>query len=172
VPIYLDGVRIGAHRKCHPFVTNELEGKKLSAPVTEALSSEQKTITVLAGDHARLAVLICADLIDDRIPQKLIAAGVSTLVVPSFTPKKGTFNGTIADLASRRQAVAVIANAPPQNAGSPFHLMAAAPRPDPAEQTTTFPRPGEEPSELAIFDPNKNFDEALLWVVEPPEGAD
>jgi hypothetical protein len=161
--IYLNGRRIGAHRKCHPYRAGKLDGKKFNLPLSEALSKEQKTITVHAGEHARFAVVICADLIDDRIPQKLLAAGVSTLIVPSFTPKKGAFNGPIADLASRRQGVAVIANAPPDDATTSFHLMVAAPRPDPDAQTTTFPRPSETPTELAVFDPNEDFDSAISW---------
>lgn len=162
--IYLDCELIGAHRKCHPYPVRSFRGKRLPAMLTEALSPEPKTIVVYAGEHSRFAVVICADLTDDRIPQKLLAAGVSTLIAPSYTPKKGNFNGPIADLASRRQGIAVIANAPPIGAPTPFHLMVAAPRPDPADQTTTFPLAGETPTEIALFDPNKDFPEAITWL--------
>jgi hypothetical protein len=162
--IYLDGRLIARHRKCHPYTATRLEGKQLPAPLCEAITREQKTITVLSGEHTRLAVVICADLIDEYIPQKLIAAGVNTLIVPSFTPKKGSFNGAIADLASRRQGIAVIANAPPADATSPFHGMVAVPRPDPEEQSRTFPTHSDPaPTQIAVFDPNEELARAISW---------
>jgi hypothetical protein len=118
--IYLDGKLVGRHRKCRAYIASQLEGEDLSEPLREALSAEQKTITVLSGEHARLAVVICADLVHEYIPQKLLAAYVNTLAVPCFTPKKGSFNGPIADLASRRQAVCAVVNAPPEEATSPL----------------------------------------------------
>lgn len=161
--LYLDGKRIGTHRKCHPYEASELEGKRLPIPLREALSGEPKTITIHAGDHARFAVVICADLNDDFIPQKLVAAGVNTLIVPSFTAKAGAFNGPIADLASRRQGISVIANAPPEEAASAFRLMTAAPRPEPGQQTMTFPRARETATRLAVFDPNQELEKAVQW---------
>ncbi len=162
--VYLDGHMVARHRKCHPYTATKLEGKQLPAPLCEAITREQKTITVLSGEHTRLAVVICADLVDEYIPQKLLAAGVNTLIVPSFTPKKGSFNGTIADLASRRQGIAVVANAPPEEATSPFHGMVAVPRPDPEEQSRTFPgRAGASPTEIAVFDPNVELERAITW---------
>lgn len=78
--------------------------------------------------------------------------------------KKGSFNGPIADLASRRQAVCVVANAPPAEATAPFHCMVAAPQEDPDDQSRAFPRDGDgEPTRIAVFDPNKKLDEAVSW---------
>jgi hypothetical protein len=162
--IYLDGKDVGSHRKCHPYIASKLEGKKLPQPLGEAITAEQKKITVLSGEYSRLAVVICADLNDQYIPQKLIAAGVNTLLVPSFTPKKGSFSGPIADLAARCQGVSVIANAPPDEAAAPFHGMVAVPRPNPAEQSAAYPHPeGPQPTRIAVFDPNEPIQSAIQW---------
>ncbi|HEX5712258.1 MAG TPA: hypothetical protein VFX85_02970 [Solirubrobacterales bacterium] len=162
--IYLEGRRVGFHRKCKPFVARRLNGKELPHPMTEALTGEQKAITVLSGELSRLAVVICADVNHDSIPQKLLAAGVNTLLVPSHTPKRGGFSGPIGDLASRCQGVSVIANAPPDESVNPFHGMVAVPRPGPEGQTRTYPLPAEEdPTQIAIFDPTVPLGEAISW---------
>jgi hypothetical protein len=163
--VYLDGELIATHRKCNAYHLTKFGGESLASPLREALSGEPKEITVLAGEYSRLAVVICNDLNDtSSIPQKLLAAGVNTLVAPSFTPKKGSFRGPIGDLAARCQAVAMIANAPPAEAATPFHGMVAIPVPDPGEAVRVFPSPPEKAAgQIAIFDPNKPLSEAVSW---------
>jgi hypothetical protein len=163
--IYLEGRLVAVHRKCHAYEATRMGGKKLQRPVKEGITSEPKSITVLSGELSRFAVVICADLNDTgSIPQKLLAAGVNTLIVPSFTPKKGSFRGPVGDLSARCQAIAVIANAPPADAVTPFHGMVALPLPGPDEALQTYPLPPAVPEgQIAVIDPNKPLAEAISW---------
>jgi predicted amidohydrolase len=163
--IYVDGKHVGSHRKCNAYYATKLNGQEVSPPLREAITGEPKEITVLSGEFTRLAVVICNDLNDtDGIPQKLLAAGVSTLLVPSFTPKKGSFRGPAGDLAARCQAVVAIANAPPAESASPFHGMIAVPLPDPTEAVDVYPKPDRPAAgRIAVFDPNKPLKEAVKW---------
>jgi hypothetical protein len=163
--IYLEGHLVAVHRKCHAYEATRLGGKKLPRPAKEGITSEPKSIIVLSGELSRLVVVICADLNDTgSIPQKLLAAGVNTLIVPSFTHKKGSFRGPTGDLAARCQAIAVIANAPPADATSPFYGMVALPLPGPEEALGTYPVPPDEAEgQIAVVDPNEPFPEAISW---------
>jgi hypothetical protein len=163
--IYLDGELVANHRKCNPYYATRLNGESLSLPSREGITDEPKEITVLSGEHTRLAVVICNDLNDTgSIPQKLLAAGVSTLLVPSFTPKKGAFRGPIGDLAARCQAVALIANAPPAEASTPFHGMVAVPLPDPKEAVAAYSGALDAMGgQIAIFDPNEPLSTPITW---------
>jgi predicted amidohydrolase len=163
--VYLDGESVASHRKCNAYEATKLGGKSWSPPLREALTREPKEIVVLSGEYSRLAIVICNDLNDTgSIPQKLLAGAVNTLVVPSFTSKKGAFRGPMGDLAARCQAVAVVANAPPADAASPFHGMVAVPLPDPKEGIEVYPAPGEEAGgQIAVIDPNKPLQEAIDW---------
>jgi hypothetical protein len=162
--VYLDGIEVAAHRKIKPFPTKELNGEALEEPLLEGLTEEPKSFTVLSGGSSRFGVAICADLNHLANPEKLVAAGVNLLAVPSFTPQPGAFNGPIADLASRCQGVAVVVNAPPLGAELPFHLMVAVPRPLPGEQTRSFSAPAcEDVPRIAIFDPNLPLTKAVKW---------
>ena len=172
--IYLDGNLVAAHRKIHPFELRRWTGVKLKRPLLENLTNESKTITVLSGTRTRLAVLICADLNDLSIPPLLEGAGVNLLLVPALTADEGAFNGGICGLASRHQGVSVIANAgfpaddhdPKESDGEgaeTFLLMAAVPRPDVAEQSRGYPTPPEGCPCVALIDPNKPLDRAVIW---------
>jgi hypothetical protein len=161
--IYLRGEEIGAYRKNKPYKTERLNGEDLAEPLLEGLTSEPKVITVLSGSKTRLAVAICADINHLKNPEKLLAACVNLLFVPSFTPEPGAFNGPVADLAARCQGVSVILNAPPDDAATPFHLIAGVPRQNPGEQTAMYSPPGETPTHLGLFDPNLPLDRALEW---------
>lgn len=164
--IYLDGDEVCSYRKNKPYRAKELNGKPLESPLLEGLTDEPKAITVLSGKRTRLAVSICADINHLTNPAKLLAAGVNLLIVPSFTPQPGSFNGPIADLAARCQGVSVITNAPPNQAEIPFHLMVGVPRPAPEEQTAMFPNGSETepPTQIAVIDPNEPLKKAVKWV--------
>jgi hypothetical protein len=167
--IYLDGTRVATHRKVHPYTARELPGGS-SGPLVEDITREQKTITVLSGRHTRLAVVICADLNERRIPQMLEAAGVNLLLVPALTVRVGAFNGAICGLASHCQAVAVIANAKldelpdVDEAEQPFLVMAAIPMPHADQQSHEY-RTSDEPPLVAVLDPNLplKHDDAVVW---------
>ncbi|HEY2055991.1 MAG TPA: hypothetical protein VGH14_18810 [Solirubrobacterales bacterium] len=163
--VYLDGERVGTARKHHAFETKELNGKRLDRAARENISPEQKTMRILSGRETRLAVVICADALDTYIPLKVQAAGVNLLLVPSFTPKPGSFTGPPAAIATACQGVTVIANAPPADAATPFHGIAAVPRPLLPEQSTVFPASSVTPTEIAVIDPNlpMNAEDAVVW---------
>jgi predicted amidohydrolase len=163
--VYLDGRRITTARKHHAYEARELNGKKLEPPARENLSPEQKTIRILSGRGTRLAVVICADALDTYIPAKLQAAGVNLLLIPSFTSKPGSFTGPPTAIATACQGVTVIANAPPADAATPFHGIAAVPRPQTPEQTITFPEGSTSPTEIAVVDPNlpMSAKDAVQW---------
>jgi hypothetical protein len=158
--VYVDGERVGEHRKYNPFEARELDGRSL----TEGLTNERKAIRVLSGEFTRLAIVICADLNDSSGPQKLIAAGINTLIVPSFTTKMGAFRGPIGDLSARCQAVCVIANAPPDEAAHPFYGIVTVPRPVSEEAVATYPTDfGPVPGQIVVFDPEEPLSTALSW---------
>jgi hypothetical protein len=163
--VYLDGERIAAARKHHAYEARELNGKKIQPPAKENLSPEQKTIRILSGRETRLAVVICADAIDSYIPAKIPAAGVNLLLIPSFTPEPGSFTGPPTTIATTCQGVTVIANAPPADARTPFHGIAAVPRPLTRQQTALFPGGSTSPTEIAVVDPNlpMNARGAVQW---------
>ncbi len=175
--IYLDGQPIATHQKIHPFRTKHLGGHDLSAKLTEGLTREQKTITVLSGEHTRLAVAICADLNDETIPRLLEGAGVNLLLVPAMTRHAGSFQGAICGLASRCQAVAVIVNsgldprADQDEEQPPFLVMAAVPRPEPEQQSRSYRDGGERRTRVGIIDPNATLESAMTWMGSLPPGG-
>jgi hypothetical protein len=163
--VYLAGRQIGSGRKQHAYEARELNGEKLSPPAVENLSLEQKTVVILSGVQTRMAVAICADLLDDYLPFKLQVAGVNLMLAPIFTPKPGSFSGAALGIAANCQGVAVLANAPPADASTPFHGIAAVPRAIPAAHTAMYPLPETTPSEVAVIDPNlpMNDAKAIVW---------
>jgi hypothetical protein len=168
--IYLDGERVATHRKIHPFRTKLIGGRILERRISEGLTSERKQITVLAGEHTRLAVVICADLNDDTIPLLLQGAAVNFLLVPALTGGSGAFNAAIAGLACHHQAVVVIVNPTLERdstkAGvpAPFRVLAGVPRPEPADQVGSFPLVDEQPTEIGVIDPNAVLPRAMRWL--------
>lgn len=168
--IYLDGRLVATHRKIHPFMTRHLAGHDLPEASKEDLTTEIKRITVLSGNRTRLAVVLCADLNDESIPLLLEGAGVNLLLVPAMTNGAGAFTGAVCGLASRCQAVALVVNADldpnplDDEAGPPFLILAAVPRPDPEEQSCRYPSDGQPRSYANVIDPNERLLEALQIV--------
>lgn len=161
--IYVDGVKVGRHRKIHPFLATVPEGG--SEKVREAITHTPGEITLLSGERTRLAVAICADLDDKRISALLVEAGANLLLVPSFTDAQGAFNGAICNLASNCQGVAVIANSQlGKGAEQRFRVAVAVPRAALGKQSAEYGPDGERPlAEAALFDPNLELREALRW---------
>lgn len=166
--IYLDGRRVGRHRKINPYNLRKLpDGRTLPQTLREDLTDEIKPITVFSGVHTRMAVVICSDLIDEKLAVQLQDAGVNLLLVPALTPEPGSFNGDICTLASHCQGVSVIANVDtslyPRSRPSPFMVMAAVPRPRIGEQSREYRRRRGGPA-VALFDPNRRLRSALRWL--------
>ncbi|HEX7245806.1 MAG TPA: hypothetical protein VF245_09605 [Solirubrobacterales bacterium] len=167
--VYLRGERVAVHRKFHPVKFEELGGFKFDRKREEALTREPKTITVLAGERTHLAVLICADLNDDRIPEILISAGINLLLVPSLTPHPGSFNGAICDVACYSQGVAAVVNAELNGADpdreGPFFAMAAVPRSKARSQSEEFrPDPDAARPAIGVIDLNRPLSAAVSWM--------
>ena len=159
--IYLRGRLIARHRKIHPFRTKYLGGHELARKLPEGITSERKTITVLSGEHSRLASVICADLNDDVISSLLHGAHVNLLLVPALTGGVGGFTGAVDELASKCQAISVVVNGslgrkPEDGNGAelPFLVIGAVPRPEPDEQSQSFHMPTQAPR-LGVIDPNR-----------------
>ncbi len=177
-PIYLDGVRIHGHRKIHPFQTSYMAGQRLPRPCREAITDEQKTIRVLASEHTRLAVVICADLNNKEIHALLMEAGVNLLLVPALTSGTGSFTGAMTPISSYSQGVVVVVNSvldpkPPKTETDeaaavedpPWLLMVAVPRPAPDEQIGRFfAEEGQPRPRGSIIDPNLRLNDAHRWL--------
>jgi predicted amidohydrolase len=162
--IYLDGKFVARARKHHGFRTKEIAGNRSSEALLEDLSAEQKTIMVLSGARTRLAVVICADLQEAKIPALLVAAGVNLLVAPSMTKRAGSFNTPVSQIAGWCQGVAVLVNTRWGEDGKPFLCLCAVPREDPGEQTAALPDDGRNPAPfLGVFDPNLPLPDAVTW---------
>jgi predicted amidohydrolase len=165
--IYLDGKMIGRHRKIYPFRLRRLpNGDLLPHPLDEALTRERKPITVFAGDLTRMAVMICSDLIGDKLAAQLQDAGVNLLLVPALTPEPGSFNGDVCMLASHCQGVAVIVNADGSmfKRARPFMVIAAVPRPLVRDQAREYRRRFRRAPAVGILDPNRRLKKALKWL--------
>jgi predicted amidohydrolase len=163
--IYLDGKFVARARKHHGFRTKEIAGETYPEALLEDLSREQKTIMVLSGTRTRLAVVICADLQEAKIPALLVAAGVNLLLVPTMTQRIGSFNTPLSQVAGLSQGVAVLANTRWGDDGRPFLCFCAVPREAPAEQTAALPDDGSEPAPvLGVFDPNLPLPGAVSWL--------
>lgn len=162
--IYLDGECVAIARKHHAYKTKVLGTKTFDKPQLEDLTKEQKTIMVLSGRRTRLGVVICADLLETEIPRLLIDAGVNLLLAPAMTPKIGSFNTPLTEIAGFCQGVAAVANTRWHEDGKPFLCMCAVPRSDPAQQSAALRGDGDNPApELAVFDPNQPLPDAVSW---------
>ena len=162
--VYLDGKCIAVARKHHPFATRRIAGKTFPDEVVEDLTGEQTTIMVLSGRYTRIAVVICADLLESDIPSLLVAAGVNLLLAPAMTRKIGSFNASIAEIAGYCQGVSAIANPRLSADGKPFLCMLGTPRPSPSEQSAALTGDGvAPPPSIGIFDPNEPLPGAVEW---------
>lgn len=167
--IYLDGEQVAVHRKFHPFEFKSVGAIELDRRRSEALTGEQKTMTILAGERTRTVVLICADLNDDRLSDVLISAGVNLMLVPSLTPSPGAFNAPICDIACYCQGVGAIANVELDGVEPgeerPFFAMASAPHPRSGWQSHEYVPEGEVARPAAgLLDPNLPLKRALKWL--------
>lgn len=162
--IYLDGEHVATSRKQLPFKTKALGGVTYEEPLREDLSDEPRPLTVLSSTHTRLAVVICADLIDARIPSRLVAAGVNLLLAPAMTPKAGSFETTVEEISGRRQGVSAIANLRLSEAGKPFLCMLGTPRADrEARLATLTGAAAPAPPDIAFFDSHAALPGAVEW---------
>ncbi len=166
--IYLDGERIGRHRKIHPFKLGRMpNGEKLPHPLTEDLTREPKPITIFAGKATRMAVMICSDLIGTKLAAQLEDARVNLLLVPALTPEPGSFAGDVCRLASHCQGVSVVANGDGslfEYVRRPFMVMAAVPRPLIREQAREYRRRFRGAPAVGVFNPNRRLRRALKWL--------
>jgi predicted amidohydrolase len=165
--VYLDGECIFRHRKARPFRMSRLpDGTKLASALTEDLTHEPKTLTVLASEYTRLAVMICSDLIETDYAQLLQKVGVNLLVIPAMTPSPATFAGDVGTLASHCQGVSVVVNvdgAMYRGIPRPFMVLAAAPHRSGGLSHEYRRRFGRSPA-VGIFDPNKkSLLQAMKW---------
>jgi predicted amidohydrolase len=162
--VYLDGEQVAAHRKIHQFKTKRLDGKTYADPQQEDLSPEPKSITVLSGTHTRLAVLICADLLDEKVPGRLVSAWVNLLLAPAMTRKPGSFETTVEDVSGRCQGVSAVANARLATSGKPFLCMLGNPRATRSQRfacldgSAVTPPPG-----LALYDSADALPASVQW---------
>jgi hypothetical protein len=169
--VYLDGQVVHVHRKLHPLKTSTLGNRRFNAPISEGLTREPKDLVVLAGEHTRLAVVICADLNDNLIPKLLEEAGVNLLLVPALTYSAGAFTGAVSSLASQCQAICVVANAgldatmssDGKTNARPFLVLASVPRPEPHEQVQSYRDPSDSVLPRGVFDPNQRLAHAMFW---------
>jgi hypothetical protein len=162
--IYLDGVKVASHRKVHRFKTKKLDKVTFPEPVQEDLSTEPKTIRILAATHTRLAVVICADLLDENVPDHLVAAGVNTLLAPAMTGKPGSFETTVEAISGRWQGVSAVANPRLHPSGKPFLCMLGNPRANRSERFACLD--GSEartPPDIAVYDSWKALPGAVRW---------
>jgi hypothetical protein len=181
-PLYLDGVRIHGHRKIHPFQTKFMAGEDLRGECIEAITDEQKAIRILASEHTRLAVVICADLNNKDIHALLMESGVNLLLVPALTSGSGSFTGAMSPIASYCQGIVVVVNPvlAPKPASSereretaledpPWVAMVAVPRPAVDEQLRRFFAEHDGPPPRgSIIDPNRRLHDAHTWLGEDP----
>lgn len=165
VNLYLKGEQVLRHRKIHPYATKSIGDSTFSRALPEGLTTERKQINVLAGRHTRLAVLICADLNDDILPDLLHHAGVNFLLVPTLTPSEGSFNGAVCRLSSYTQAITVVANGVLDSHATgerPFLVLVGTPRPTPDEQSYTAQTQTDGPV-TGVLDLNRPRATAVTW---------
>jgi len=166
--IFLDGERIGHHRKINPYNLKTLpDGRRLKRSKSERLSDELKPIRIFSSTSTRMAVMICSDLIS-KLPVQLEDAQVNLLLVPALTPKTGSFNGDICKLASHCQGASVIVNADTSLYRGvlrrPFMVMAGVPRPRTREQSREYPRRFRGGPAVGLLDLNLPLRRAIRWL--------
>jgi hypothetical protein len=162
--VYLDGELVAAHRKIHVFKTKILGEQTYAEPLQEDLSGEPKSIDVLAATHTRLAVVICADLLDEKVPGRLLAAGVNLMLAPAMTTKAGSFETTVEEISGRCQGVSAVANTRHDADGKPFLCMLGTPRADRDERFAALGGSGVvPPPDLAVFDSHEALPGAVEW---------
>ncbi len=163
---YLDGIPVLEHRKIHPMVLSLSGGVRLR----ERLTDGPHTVRCLCCSQTRMAVTICADLIDRTIPTLLQQVGVNVLLVPALSPHEGSFNSTATGLAGHNQGVTVIVNGSPvaEPGEDPFMILAGAPFRRPRDQSRSFPPPAAGRRTIGWIDPNEPLGDADPWAPPPP----
>lgn len=158
---YLHGIPVLEHRKVHPMVLKVSDDVRLS----ERLTDGPHVVRCLCCSKTRMAVAICADLIDRTIPSLLEHVGVNLLLVPALSPHEGSFNSTAAGLAGRNQGVTVIVNGSPapEPGEEPFMVLAGAPFRRPSDQSRSFAPPPTGRRATGWIDPNEPLSRADPW---------
>jgi hypothetical protein len=136
---YIDGAEVLRHHK-----HQGLHLRRNGTDYPEGLSEPAGVLTVVAGASARLAVVICADLMNDDVKECLESCGVNLLLVPAMTPGVGGFKGPLAGVASRNQGVSLISNTVAPPLASPQHQFLAylgLPVQDPSRSDEIYPGP-------------------------------
>lgn len=154
---YYKGIPIIEHYKRVPYRRRD---------AVEEIASPD-AITVCSGTTSRLAVAICADLNTTWLLTIYAALGVNLLLVPSWSPKVGTFGVALGTIAGYCQGIGLIANGPKSDGDTAawFFAISVVPREEPEP---IFHRPPTDSQPLAgIFDPNVPPDEAEYWTWEP-----
>jgi hypothetical protein len=146
---YLNGAPLMRHRKLHPFRTADrtVLGEE-SAPGTrdEWLSTTGLVLQVAMGRRTRLAVLICADVLDSYVHEQLLHLQVNLVLVPSMTFDDAGFNG-LSDIPNLNQGTVIIANA----ALAPFAVSCRIP--DTTDDTAVWLPNGQVVPFGVVFDP-------------------
>ena len=112
---------------------------------------------MLAATHTRLAVVICADLLDEKVPNHLVAAGVNLMLVPAMTKKPGSFETTVEDISGRCQGVSAVVNPRFGADGKPFLCMLGNPRAIRAERLASLTAAAPPASTSRSTTPTRRF---------------
>jgi hypothetical protein len=149
---YIDGVTTLVHTKIRPYLWRgqTAEGK---FERREDLTPSS-TLRILCGDHTRMAVAICSDVINGPIPDALKMAAVNLLLVPALSVKPGTFRSVATSLAEFSQAVTAVVNGsllPSGTKAQPFMVVLGAPHED--DPSSMFATPPSGRRAVGRFDP-------------------
>jgi hypothetical protein len=108
-----------AHRKIIPFI---LAFRR--RPVREGIVSERR-ITIYSAKRARVAFLICKDMLDEGVFDTVQRIGANVVLVPSMSQKTDSYAANVLALATKNHAVVVFGNGPLRwGLGDPAEPMA------------------------------------------------
>jgi hypothetical protein len=144
--VYIEGVEAFAYDKIQPYDWLDPDGVRR----IEDIESGDETV-VLVGDECSIAVAICSDLLYGALVERLVAAGVNTLLVPALTPAFGPFGAVSAKVAAGGRGVTAICNGsvlPADASDQPFMAIFGAPREGSHVRVVAHPSGGDR---RAIF---------------------
>ena len=78
----------------------------------EGIDKARPEVTIACGNHVRVALLICKDVLTPQYHQLLGDLGVHLLGVPAMSAGLGDFTGAAHALVARSQGAMVVANNP------------------------------------------------------------
>lgn len=144
---YLNGSEVLRHRKIHPYQTDDtrIVGAGPGGRRSEWLGTEGSALHVAMGESGRLAVLICADVLDADLHRQLIEVEANVVLVPAWTIDGRGFDA-LEGVVNLNQAIVVVANA----ASEPFSVRCLFP--DDVQNETRWSPEGDQPFAVA-FDP-------------------